>query len=300
MSQWEYEIERLDAELAAVRQRASDPGRELSDDERARLNALSIERAAAWRALQAERAQAGSYIVSGGEVFRQADRRRQRMRLLFVGVVVLLLVVARGQHFIGPDSTAADTVSYGGSGEPKFTRAEQALLELLPPDTVLPEGFSVGSTWAETASDTADFYLEDHDAAMVRLVDWGFEATIYRWYELDERLTTAGVDGVFEITVQLTRFGSVADARAAAAYERDDTLTIDWAAGDARELPVVEPLGNATLAVVYPEATFGIELSMIELWVVDGPLLYHYSATASEPAVPDALLALAVAALDQQ
>jgi len=302
------DYERIEAEMAALRAWAEAQGRSLTDEERQQLNEMSIERATAYRVWQAERNRANAgRIVTGHQIFRLADGRRQWKHWTLVGGAVILLAFFRVQRYSDRQSAASDTfISTYSLDRQSLSPMETHLLDMLPDHNSLPDGFTVEWEQSRTIEDVASDG-DSFESHLNRLTEWGFAGSITRHYELSDVLRAEGSRDLFELSVELYKYGSVNDATDAAEFERDNWLRwmndddafdyVNQEHGDVLE--VDEHFGDSTLAVQTPDATFGAGHFQVYLWVVDGPYLYEFWTVTDQPIIPEALMDLVRDTLSQ-
>lgn len=284
----------LEARIAAIRQQIAAEGRKPTADETVQLNELSIERAGVYRAWQEERSRTEpSNIIAGSDVFRQSMRKRQ---LQCWALAIVAAVILGGMRYERYDDGQAVDAGYTAPHaqtltDERVTNEQQALFDVLPPVTALPEGFELSDEWPLTLDDLT-WEGEDGAARRHQLISWGFENAVYRYYVLPEDRLSEGVDGLYDLDVELTEYGSREQALDATEVDQaGDLATSDVSSPTVIE--VDEPIGDLAIAHSEPYVTYGAKLNWVTLWVIDGPLQYCFRSIASEPGLPPALIEIA-------
>jgi hypothetical protein len=277
--------EALEAQMAAIRRRAVDESRKLTAGEAEQLNDLSVERASVYRAWQQERLRTEpSNIIAGADIFKQSARKRQWQRWALVLVAAVILGVMRYERYNDRQATGSNyTPSQAQTWATEtITEEQQALFNLLPPVSALPDGFETGGEWTESLDDLA---WEDNERRL-QLIAWGFEDAVFRYYLLPDETLSTGAGGLYDLDVELVEYGSREQALEAAEYDYSEAVKV--ADENARTMSAVdEPIvGDLAAAISEPFVTYGVELRQVTLWIVDGPFQYKFWSISDDPAVP--------------
>ncbi|MGH9173927.1 MAG: hypothetical protein ACRD1H_06200 [Vicinamibacterales bacterium] len=287
----EERLAELEAEMAAIREAAAAEGRAISGEERERFNELSIQRAAAYRQSQQERARKSPQtIVTSEQIFRGSVGRGQGRILI---LVVIGLAVVFG--LLRAQNPAPDRNRNLIGEQP--VPAEPALIARMPPADLIPASLILADETGVSRESIVSAW-ENPEAHRQRLVEWGFTHSASRTYEPRDGLSVEDAPDLAFLHLQLSQFGSLDQAIAAAAFQWSETIARSGPEA-AREPIVVETIGDHTVACRTPFGEGSDRRWEIMLWVVDGPFVYRYATSTDAPDVPDSLTAIATGTLQR-